>query len=60
MLHDFMFQLNGDAVEFMVSQNAIPSRKVLGGALPYVFTEPSVIGMSVRVGWNMQYAGIIK
>lgn len=36
---DFMFQLNDDEVEFMVSQNAIPSRKHLGGSLPYVFTE---------------------
>lgn len=36
---DFMFQLSDDEVDFMVSQNAIPSRKHLGGSLPYVFTE---------------------
>lgn len=35
---DFMFQLTEDEVEFMVSQNAIPSKKHLGGYLPYVFT----------------------
>jgi len=36
---DFMFQLNEVEVEFMVSQNAIPSKQFLGGYLPYVFTE---------------------
>jgi len=30
----------------MVSQNAIPSRKHLGGTLPYVFTEQGVAGIS--------------
>jgi hypothetical protein len=28
---DFMFQLSEDEVDLMVSQNAIPSRKYLGG-----------------------------
>jgi len=36
---DFMFQLTEAEVDFMVSQNAIPFRKHLGGSLPYVFTE---------------------
>ncbi len=35
----FMFQLTEDETNLMVSQNAIPSRKHLGGYLPYVFTE---------------------
>ncbi len=39
---DFMFQLNEKEVEIMVSQNAIPSKQHLGGALPYVFTEQGV------------------
>ena len=39
---DFMFQLNENEVEIMVSQNAIPSKQHLGGALPYVFTEQGV------------------
>jgi len=30
----------------MVSQNAIPSKKHLGGSLPYVFTEQGVAGLS--------------
>ena len=30
----FMFRLSGKEVEAMVSQNAIPSRQHLGGALP--------------------------
>ncbi len=36
---DFMFQLNEKEIDSMVSQNAIPSRKYLGGYKPYVFTE---------------------
>ena len=37
--NDFMFQLNEDEVNVMVSQNAIPSKQHLGGTRPYVFTE---------------------
>lgn len=43
---DFMFQLNDSEVDYMVSQNAIPSRKHLGGSLPYVFTEQGVASLS--------------
>ena len=43
---DFMFQLTNEEVDFMVSQNAIPSRKHLGGTLPYVFTEAGVAAIS--------------
>ena len=43
---DFMFQLNEDEVDLMVSQNAIPSRKYLGGSLPLVFTEQGVSMLS--------------
>jgi len=43
---DFMFQLTEEEVDHMVSQNAIPSRGHLGGALPYVFTEQGVAGIS--------------
>ena len=43
---DFMFQLNEDEVETLLSQNAIPSRKQLGGAMPYVFTEQGIAGIS--------------
>jgi hypothetical protein len=39
---DFMFQLNDQEIDIMVSQNAIPSRKHLGGYQPYVFTEQGV------------------
>lgn len=39
----FMFQLTEDEVDIMVSQNAIPSKKYLGGALPYAFTEHRVL-----------------
>lgn len=43
---DFMFQLTTIEVEAMVSQFVIPSRKVLGGHLPYAFTEQGVAMLS--------------
>ncbi len=43
---DFMFQLTEEEADHMVSQNAIPSRKHLGGSLPYVFTEQGVGALS--------------
>ena len=43
---DFMFQLTEEEIDFMVSQNAIPSRKHLGGYNPYVFTEQGVAMLS--------------
>lgn len=43
---DFMFQLNDEEVEILVSQNVIPSRKVLGGSLPYAFTQEGVAMLS--------------
>lgn len=39
----FMFQLTTVEVDIMVSQNAIPSKKHLGGGIPYVFTEHGVL-----------------
>jgi hypothetical protein len=44
--NDFMFQLTEGEAQSMVSQNAIPSRKHLGGSLPYVFTEHGVAMLS--------------
>jgi len=38
----FMFQLTDAQVNFMVSQNAIPPLKHLGGSHAYVFTEEGV------------------
>ncbi len=40
---NFMFRLTEDEIECMVSQNAIPSKQVLGGALPHGFTEHGVL-----------------
>ncbi len=40
---NFMFKLTEEETDFMVSQNAIPSRQHLGGHLPYVFTEHGVL-----------------
>ena len=43
---DFMFQLTDKEVEILVSQNVIPSRKVLGGTFPYAFTQEGVAMLS--------------
>ena len=43
---DFMFRLSSREIDLLVSQNVIPSRKVLGGYLPYVFTEQGVAMLS--------------
>jgi len=43
---DFVFQLTEQEVEALVSQSVIPSRRVLGGFLPYVFTEQGVAMLS--------------
>lgn len=57
----FTFQLNSGEVDFMVSQNVIPSRHYFGGTLPYVFSEhgilqlanviksPQAIAMSIKI-----------
>jgi len=43
---DFMFQLNAEEAETLVSQNAIPSRRSLGGSLPLVFTQEGIAMLS--------------
>jgi len=43
---DFMFELSETEIELMVSQNVIPSKKHLGGASPFAFTEQGVAMLS--------------
>ena len=43
---DFLFSLTDIEIEFLVSQNVIPSNKHLGGAKPYAFTEQGVAMLS--------------
>lgn len=43
---DFMFELSDSEIELLVSQNVIPSKKHLGGARPYAFTEQGVASLS--------------
>ena len=43
---DFMFRLTENEAAAMVSQNAIPSRKHLGGHLPYAFTREGISMLS--------------
>jgi hypothetical protein len=40
---NFMFQLSENEVDILVSQNAIPSKKYLGGSLPFAFTEHGIL-----------------
>jgi len=42
----FMFQLTEAEVEIMVTQNAIPSKKHLGGSLPFAFSEYGVLQLA--------------
>lgn len=43
---DFMFQLNESEIEQLVSQNVIPDKRQLGGAIPMAFTEQGVAMLS--------------
>jgi ORF6N domain len=43
---DFMFQLTAKEADVLVSQSVIPSRRSLGGFLPYVFTQEGVAMLS--------------
>ena len=43
---DFMFKLNDEEINSLVSQNVIPSKKQLGGAILYVF---SVIELNFKL-----------
>ena len=43
---DFMFQLTEQEVDALLSQNVIPDRRVLGGSMPYAFTEQGVAMLS--------------
>lgn len=43
---DFMFELELDEVDLVVSQNVIPHKKYFGGAVPYAFTEAGVAMLS--------------
>ena len=43
---DFMLRLTKEEAKFLVSQHVIPSRKTLGGFLPYAFTEQGVAMLS--------------
>ena len=43
---DFMFRLTAEEAETLVSQNVIPTRRSLGGSLPYVFTQEGVAMLS--------------
>ena len=43
---DFMFELTNEEVNSLVSQNVIPSKRKLGGALPMAFTEQGLAMLS--------------
>ncbi len=44
---DFMFQLTDEEAETVVPQNAAPSwRSILGGHLPFVFTQEGIAMLS--------------
>ncbi len=43
---DFMFELNDEEINFLVSQIVIPSKKSFGGVKPFVFTEQGISSLS--------------
>jgi len=43
---DFLMQLSSDETARLLSQNVIPSKRSLGGFLPYAFTEQGVAMLS--------------
>ena len=43
---DFMFELTLLEIDYLVSQNVIPNKGSLGGAVPFVFTEQGVSMLS--------------
>ncbi|MFA6760086.1 MAG: ORF6N domain-containing protein [Sulfuricurvum sp.] len=43
---DFMFELTDLEIDLLVSQSVIPSKKLLGGAKPFAFSEQGVAGLS--------------
>ncbi len=44
--NDFMYELTDNEIEEVVSQNVIPSKRHLGGAVPFAFTENGVAMLS--------------
>ncbi|PIQ29470.1 MAG: DNA-binding protein [Bacteroidetes bacterium CG18_big_fil_WC_8_21_14_2_50_41_14] len=43
---DFLYELTGDEINSVVSQNVIPSKRHFGGAVPFAFTENGVAMLS--------------
>lgn len=56
----FMFQLSDEEVKVMVSQNAIPSIKHLGGSLPFVFSEHGILMLANVIKSKQAIAMSIK
>jgi hypothetical protein len=43
---DFMFELTEEEIDWVVSQNVIPSKSYFGGSRPFVFTEQGIAMLS--------------
>ena len=56
----FMFQLNENEVDALVSHFAIPSRQHLGGSLPYVFSEHGILMLANVIKSQQAIAMSIK
>lgn len=57
---DFMFELEENDIQIMVSQLVIPSKSYLGGAVPYAFTEQGVAMLASIIKTNVAVAISIK
>ncbi|MGJ7032126.1 ORF6N domain-containing protein [Niabella hirudinis] len=56
----FMFRLTNEEVNSMVSQNAMPSKQVLGGTLPSVFTEHVVLMLANVLKSSHAHPSVLK
>ena len=43
---DFMFELKEEEIDWVVSQNVIPSKSYFGGSRPFAFTEQGIAMLS--------------
>jgi hypothetical protein len=51
--YDFMFELNNEDIQSLVSQSVIPNSISFGGAKPFVFTEQGVSMLSAVIKTHM-------
>ena len=59
---DYAYQITEEMLEFMVSQNATPSKQSYGEALPWVFTEKGLymVATTTKFEFNLGFAKVSR